>query len=169
MDRRVHYFVHNTFSQRLDDHFLIGRQRPQAPTHAVNLRLANGFQVVMQRNNGGNDVQRLQAFLEALDLHINNRFGARGFFSAVGNVGNDRLLQIVNVVNENSIELIQFRINVSRHRDINEEHGTVLPPTQEQLSVFSPEDGMRSPGRRNDNISAVAGFVKLRELDGLAV
>ena len=64
--------------------------------------------------------------LEALDFDFDDGFGALRFFLAIGNVRGDHLLQIVDVVDEDAVQLVHLRIDVARHGDIDEEHGTVL-------------------------------------------
>ena len=105
----MHDLAYDAASERLYRQLLFRRKRSQAAAYAVNLRLANGFQVVLQRNDGGHDVQRLQARLEALHLGHDDGLGALGFLPAIGDVRRNRLLQIVDVVNEDAVQLVHRR------------------------------------------------------------
>ena len=124
----MHNLVHNSPGQRLDGHFLFRRKRSQAGTHTVDLRLTNGLQMVVQRDNGRHNIERLYSRLEAFDLALHNGFCALGLTPAISNMRRDRLLKIIDVVNENSIEVIHLRGHIARHRNIDKKHGAVLAP-----------------------------------------
>src|ERR1019366_7852478 len=39
--------------------------------------------------------------------------------------------KVIDAVNEDAVQLVQLRINIVRHRDVDEEHGTVAALAQE--------------------------------------
>src|SRR5438552_1443625 len=119
--------------------------------------------MILQRNNRRDDIERLDARLEAFDLALHNGFRALGFPSAIGNVRRNRLLKIINVVDENSIEIVHFRRYIARHRNIDEEHGAILAPAKKEFSMYAPENRKRRAGRRNDSIISIAGVIELLE------
>src|SRR5207302_7937371 len=119
---------------------------PQSRTHTVYLRLANGLQMIVQGNNRGHNIERLYSGLEAFDLALHNGFCALGLPPAISNMRRDRLLKIIDVVNENSIEIVHLRGHIARHRNIDKKHGAVLTPAQEEFAMLPPEDGVRRTG-----------------------
>ena len=82
---------------------------------------------------------------------------------AVGDVRDDYLLQVVDVVDEDAVQLVHLRIDIARHRDIDEEHGTVTAAAQETLAVLLAEDGVRRAGGADDDVGARNGVVELLE------
>jgi len=107
--------------------------------------------------------------VEFLDLAIDDRLRLFRFLLAVGDVRTDRLLQIVDVINENAIELVHLRVDVAWNRDIDEEHGLILAPRHELFAVFAPEDEVGRSGRSDHNVGALAGVIEPAELDRLSV
>jgi hypothetical protein len=103
---------------------------PGQSPNPVDLSLPNRLQVILQRDNGGHHVQRLQPLLEALDFAADNGFGPVRLFLPIRNMRRDCLLQIVDVVNKNSVELVHPRIDISRNRNVDKKHRPVLPPCQ---------------------------------------
>ena len=165
----MHDLVDDAASQGFDGQFLIGGHRAQASAHAIDFGLANRFEMILQADDGRNDVERLQAGVKFFDLAVDDGFGLFGFLLAIGDVGTDRLLQIVDVVDEDAVELVHLRIDVARDGDIDEEHGPVLAARQELLAVFGLEDEVGRAGRGDDDVGAVAGVVEPAELDRLPV
>src|ERR1700679_732485 len=105
--------------------------------------------MILQGNDGGYDIEGLQANLKALDLTLDNSGGALRFLLAVRNVRRHCLLQVVDIVDEDSVHLVHFRVDVARHRNVNEEHGAVLAAAHEKLAMLASKDRVRSSGRGN--------------------
>src|SRR6202158_4657323 len=168
-DRGVHDFVDDATSQRLDGQFLVGGHGTEAPANPINLGLANGFEVVLQADDGGNHVESLQASVEFFDFAIDDRFRLFGFLLAIGDVRRDRLLQIVDVIDEDAIDLVHLRIDVAGNGDIDKEHGLVFAQRHELFAVFGPADEGRRAGRGNYDVGAITGVIKAVELDRLSV
>src|SRR5207253_4708919 len=131
----------------------------------IDLSLSDGFQMVLQGNNCRYDIERQHPCLKALYFDIDDNFRTLRFFPPVGDVRRNRLLQIVDVINENTVQLIHFWIDVAWHRDIDEEHWAVLAPAQKQFSMLAPEDGVRRAGGCDNNVGAIAGVVELFKTD----
>src|SRR5579864_4207757 len=108
-------------------------------------------------------MQSLQPHLETLDLGFNNDLRELGFLLAPLHVGSDRILQIVNVIHEDSVKLVHLRINVSRHRNINEEHWAVPAPRKKHFAMLATEDGNRSAGGSDNDVGLLAMFIQLVE------
>ena len=77
--------------------------------------------MILQRYDGGHHVERLDAGLESFDFQGDDGFGALSFLTPVGDVAGDRLLQVVDIVDENTIQLVHRRVYIAWHRDIDEE------------------------------------------------
>src|SRR5438270_3675095 len=107
--------------------------------------------------------------MEARNLVIDNGFCTLGFFAAIGYVRGNRVLEVVNIVDENSVQLVHLGINIARNRDIDEKHGTVLTAAEEHFTVLAAKDGVRRTGRGDDNVATITGVVKAAEFDRLAI
>src|SRR5437660_9197498 len=121
-DRSMHDFVDDATSQGFYGKFLIGGHGTEAATNAINLGLANGFEMVLQADDGGNHVESLKASVESVDLTIDDCLSLIRFLLAIRNVGTDRLLEIVNIVDEDTVQLVHLRIDVAGNGDVNKEH-----------------------------------------------
>ena len=99
--------------------------------------------MILQRNDRGNHIKSLQARLKAFNLAFDNVRGALRLFFAIRDVRSHGLLQIVDVVDEDAVHLVHLRIDIARHRNIDEEHGTILAAAHEQFAVLAAEDSVR--------------------------
>ena len=132
----MHDLVDDAAGERFDGHLLLGRKRSQAAAHAVQLGLAQGLKMLLQADDGGNDLGGLGALLEAAHLLFHHQLGAHRFLAAVADVRGHDLLQIVDVVDEDSVEIVEAGIDVARHRNVNEEHGAVLARVEKLFAVL---------------------------------
>src|SRR6266849_1923794 len=139
-DGSVHDFIDDAPSQRFNGEFLVGGHGTEASANAINLGLANGFEMVLQADDGRNHIESLQASVEFCDFAIDDRLSLFRFLLAIRDVGRDRLMQIVDVIDENAIELVQRWINVAGNGDINEKHGPVATERHELFAMLGPED-----------------------------
>ena len=103
-DGGMHDLVDDAARQRFDGKFLVGGHGTEAAANAINFGLANGFEVVLQADDGRNHVERLQARVEFFDLAIDDRLRLFRFLLAIGDVRTDRLLQIVDVIDKDAID-----------------------------------------------------------------
>src|SRR6266702_462421 len=62
------------------------------------------------------------------------------------------LLQVIDVVNEDSVQVIQPWVDVARNRNVDEEHWAILAGLQKLLAMLLAKDGMRRARRANDNV-----------------
>src|SRR5215467_10505357 len=108
-------------------------------------------------------MQGLYTRLKAFDLVLNNAFRALGFLLSSLNMGGDRLLQIIDVVDENSVQLVHLGIDIARHRDIYEEHGAIPATTEKQLPMLALEDGHRRSGGSNNDVRSFTMLVQIVE------
>src|SRR5438093_5282046 len=107
--------------------------------------------MILQRDSCWNYMEALEACLEPLDFSFDNFFRVLCFILATGEMRGNHILQIVNVIDEDAVELVHRGINIARNGDINEEHGSILPPREKLFAVFAAEDRNRSTRRGNDD------------------
>ncbi len=139
----------------------------KAGVDAFELGLADGFGGLLQSDDGGDGVARLQALLVEFDLAGDDGLGGGGLSAAVGEVGGGDLLQVVDVVDEASLDLVHEGIDVARYGDIDEEHGTVAAALHEALAMCAVEDGFRGAGGGEDDVCAGGLIVEAIEGDDL--
>src|SRR5262249_3202153 len=137
-------------------------------THTVDFGLANGFQVILERNDCGNNVERFYSRLKTRDFTVDNDFGKFGFLLTVGNMRCHRLLKVVNVVEEDAVQFVHLRVNVAGHGYVDEEHGAVFATAEKKFSVLTAENGTRSTSRGDYDIGVVTGVVEFIEMDSLS-
>ena len=122
-------FVDYTVAEGFDGHFLFRGKLAEASACAIEFGLADGFEMILQRDDCGNDVQALQAGMEPSDLGFDNALGVLGFFFSADHMRADCSLQVVDVIDKDAVELVHLRIDVARDGNVDEEHGTVLATT----------------------------------------
>ena len=79
--------------------------------------------LLLQGFDCGNGVEGLEALVEAGDLLRDDGFGLFSFAAAVGEVGLGDLLEVVDVIDETSVDFVQAGVDVAGDGDIDEEHG----------------------------------------------
>ena len=127
----MHNLVHDALSQGIDRELLLGGERSQTPAHPIDFALANGLQLILQRKDSRHNSESLQPLMEALHFHTDDLLRAIGFLLAIREMSRCRVLQIVNVVNEDTVHLVHFRINVARHCDVDKKHRAILASSKE--------------------------------------
>ncbi len=158
-NRCMHDLVDDAAGERFDRQLLLRSQRAQTSAHAIDFRLADRLQMLLQRHDRGHDIERLQPRQELVDLELDDGFGAIGLDAAVGDVRRDNLLQVVDVVHEDAVELVHLRIDIARHSNVDEEHRTVAAAAQKLLAMLFAEDGVRRAGGSDDDVGAIDGVV----------
>ena len=78
--------------------------------------------------------------------------GVVGLLHALAQVGVDHFLQVVDVVQEDVVHLVDGRLDVARHGDIDQEHGLVAAGGDDALHVVFAQDVMRRAGRGDHDI-----------------
>jgi len=102
---------------------LLSRHIPKQTAISLNLFATHPIERVAKQQDRGSDFSRLHPRAESLNLVIDDLFRAPGFFQALLHVRADDLLQIIDVVNERVIDVVDRRIDVAWHSNIDEEHG----------------------------------------------
>src|SRR6516164_7460080 len=102
---------------------------------AAQLRLADLFGSCLHVDKGGHNIERVEAALVTDELLLEDFLGALGFAGAVGEIGGGNRLQIVYVVQEDTVEAVDLRIDVARYCDIDDEHGAVATAVEKLLRV----------------------------------
>ena len=136
----------------------------EADGGAFELGLADGLGGLLQGDDGGDGVARLQALVVELDLAADDGFGGGGLSAAVGEVGGGDLLEIVDVVDEAAFDLVHARIDIAGDGDVDEEHGAVAAAFEKALAVGAVEDGMLGAGGGEDDVGA--GGLVVEEVEG---
>ena len=70
-------------------------------------------------------------------------FGVLGLLRALPQVGVDHFLQIVDVVEEDVVQIVDRRVDVARHGDIDQEHGLVAAGGDDALHLVFVQDVVR--------------------------
>lgn len=80
--------------------------------------------------------------------------GLECFGPALSLVFLDHFLEIVNIVEIDIVQIINGRVDITRHGNIYEEHGTVPPPAQDVPHVIRMNDGFGGSRGTDDDIRA---------------
>src|SRR5579884_2393515 len=113
-------------------------------------------------------MQGLHACLKAFNLYIDDCFRAARFNLPLGGMRADRVLQVVNVVNEDAIQLVHGGIDIARNSDVDEKHRAISPAGQKTLSVLAAENRNRSARGGDHDVRLLAVVVEFVEADGTA-
>ena len=76
-------------------------------------------------------------------------------------------LKVVNVVNENPLNIVDLRLHVARHRNVDEKHGALLALVNIRERMSSPKNRLVGPCAAHDNIRCCCDFMQRRVRDGL--
>src|SRR5690348_14124819 len=82
----------------------------------------NRLEVFLQRDDGGYHVRGAQLREEPIHLDSDDVLRLLRLAPTVGHVADHDLLEVVDVVNEDSVELVDFGVHVARNSDVDEEH-----------------------------------------------
>src|SRR5262245_51599194 len=104
-----------------------------------------------QGNDCWSQVHGLRRIDEGFNLLANDLFGKLGFTLALLQIRVHDIAQIVNVVQKDVVDLIDFRVHISRHRNVNDKHRTVPSKVNDAFAVRSIQDKVVRPcGADND-------------------
>ena len=70
---------------------------------------------------------------------------------------------------EDAIDFVHRWVHISRNCDVDEKHRAALATVYESLTMLSPENGGRSPCRRDYNVSLITGLVEFVEVNRFPV
>src|SRR5207248_7275506 len=105
-----------------------------------------------QRSDRRHDVERRLPCSEPLRLLGDDRLRALGLAPPAGErLGHDGL-EIVDVVEVAALELADRRIEVARHRQIDEEERPAATPAERLRHLFATKDEAGSARRRDDHV-----------------
>ena len=127
------------------------------------------FGLLLEGFDGGNSVAGLEALVVFVHFSADDSLGCRSFAAAIGQIGSSDLLEIVDVVDEASFDLVHAGIDVARDGDVDEEHGAVATAMEEVLAVGASEDLLGSAGGGDDDVGAIGLFVESLEGNGFGV
>src|SRR5215831_18477521 len=75
------------------------------------------------------------------------------FALASKNVFADDRFEVVHVVEVNVFELLNVRIHVARHGDVDHEEGTIAASGHDGSNLFAGQNGLGGAGRTHDYVS----------------
>src|ERR1700730_3723222 len=113
-------------------------------------------------------IKRAQLFDEMLDLRVNYRFGLAGLVLAFADVRFYDRIKIVDVKQKSVLESGETGIDVSRNRDVDEQHRTLLSRPERPLCFGGTNDVLRRPGRAHHDVSRRKHVVEGFKIDGTA-
>ena len=129
-----------------------GRERAALAAHLLHLAGADLLELLLQADDGGGDLGHLEPRHHALHFFGDHLLGVLGLLHALAQVGVDHFLQVVDVVEEDVVELVDRRLDVARHRDIDQEHGPVAPRRDHALHLVLVQDVVRRAGGGDHDI-----------------
>src|SRR5438270_5534206 len=121
--------------------------------------MANLLHALLQGDDRRHCIEALHAMSEARDFLLDQHLSVLRFSPAIAYVGFHDLLEIIDVVNEDSVYVAHFWSHVSRYSDVDEEHRPILAPVHEQLAMLAPEDGVWRAGGSDHDVGLIGSFV----------
>ena len=103
--------VHKALGQSFHTGVLLGREIDQTIPKTLHLRLPNVLEYALESHDFRSHVQRAESAAESLDFGLNQRFGKLGLFAALCQMSASYRFQIVYIVEKNSIQAIDCRID----------------------------------------------------------
>ena len=167
LHRLMEKLVNQASGQRLDGGLLLWGKALQAARHAAQFRSTNLLRGLLQLHNLRRHIQRVQPALILGHLGQDHRFGHLCLFAALFQVRSGNRLQVINVVEKDAVQLVDFRIDVARHRDVDKEHGPPTPLLQKVLRVLAAKDRPRRAGGGDDDVGLVRAGVEVVKADRL--
>jgi len=139
---------------------LLGGEAGEFGLGSGQLGLAELLGVLLERLDGGNGIKGLESLVISVDFPTDDDFGCGGFAGAIGKVGGGDLLEVVNVVDEATFDLVHAGIDIAGNGDIDEEHGAVAAALEEVLAVGAAKDLLGCSGTGDDNVGAIRLLVE---------
>jgi hypothetical protein len=121
--------------------------------------------LLLEGLDGWDGVARLNTLLIFVYFPADDCLCGLGLAAAVCEVGGGDLLEIVDVVNEATFDLVHAGVDVTGDGDVDEEHGAVAAAVQEVLTVGASEDLLRGSGTGDNDVGAIGLLVKRVEGD----
>src|SRR5437667_4226178 len=152
---RVEELVDDGGGGGLEGGLLLRAERAQPPPGAVQLAAADVVRALAQLHEQRDHVERLLPFQELPDLALDQALGGRGLLLPLAQVGLGHRAQVVEVVEEDAFQLAGRRVDVARHRDVDEEQRpevAAAPGRPDVLDVLAADDDAGSAGAADDDV-----------------
>ena len=110
------------------------------------------LRVTAQLGDRGDDVEGRLPGREALGLEADDRLGAHGLLAPAREARLHDRLEIVDVVEVAVLELVDRRVEVARHGDVDQEQRQPLAPAARSLDLLPCEHEAGRAGGRDDDV-----------------
>ena len=138
--------------ERLDAHEVARRGRlPAAVVLRQHLR-HDRVAVLAQRADGRQRLQLAQPAGEAADLLLDDLLRPRNLARAGVEVARDHLLEVVDVVQRHPLQLAAARVDVARHRDVDQQQRPPLALGEHLRELVAADDRVRRGGGGDDDV-----------------
>src|SRR5579872_2933899 len=148
---------------------LFRRQRCQARVHALQLTDSEFFRLLLQAHDRGSNIHGAATLVETLNLGSDEGFRVSGLPATFSHMRGRDLLQVVDVVDEDAFNLVDGRIDIAGHGNVDEEHRPVAAPMHEGLAVLAAEDRVRRASGADHDVGFARGLVEPVEWDYTAI
>ena len=98
---------------------------------------------------------------------VDQRLGPPCLGLAARQVALDHALDVVDVAEHDPFELRHGRIDVARHRDVDQEQGLSIPRAHHGVELVALDDVVRRVRRRDDDVGALELGRQLVEAHGM--
>src|SRR5947209_6374447 len=127
--------IYKAAGKIVDRGLLLWRENAKLGAKALNLSLTNLLYAILQCDDRGHCIEAQHAAVKARDLLLDQHLSPLRFSSAIAYVGFYHLLEVIDVVDENSVYVAHLWSHVPRHSDVDEEHRPILASVHEQLAM----------------------------------
>ena len=131
----------------------------------VELGGANLLGAGAKRGDRRDDIQRRLPFAEPLCLSGNDRLRTLGFAATPGEGLGNHGLDIVDVVEVATVELVDRRVEIARDGEVDQEQRPALASWQDTLDLHALENPSGSARRRDDDVRGGELLFDLVETD----
>src|SRR5580704_948995 len=135
----VRNLVDDAARQGFNGFLLFGRQRAKLTSKPRHFSAPHGFKLFLQTNDGGRDFAAAQASQQPVHLFFDNGFRPLRNLAAPFEIFIHDALEVVNVIDKGVLDVIRGRIDITRYRDIDEEHRPVAAQFDGALDVLAGE------------------------------
>ncbi len=145
-------FVDDAAGDRVEGFFLLRSHGAQAEAHPRDFVGADALQLFLEADDGRCDLARFQSLHHSLDFLADDLLGFDGRLVAAFDVRLHRLIQVVDVVEKDVVQVVDCRLDVARHGDIDQKNRAVLPAGDDGTHLIAGEDVMRRAAGSQQNI-----------------
>ena len=137
----------------------VGREPRQLEVEPIQLRAANRFERLPERDHRRNDAAGPQPRGELAQLLVDDRFRAFDLAGAPREVFADRRLKVIDVVEKDLLDFARGGLDVARDRDVDDEQRTPAPRPHDRFDVRLGQDRRPRAGRGDDDVTRGEGGV----------